>query len=63
MASMTNAVRYPLNVRIVNVVEVWISPMDESFRSGDVGDEEEDEKEERVHDDPIAMDVTEGEES
>jgi len=51
------------HVRIVNVVEMWISPVDESLHSGDLGDEEEEEKEQRVHDDLRATDTTEGKES
>jgi len=48
------------------VVEPRVSPMDESFRSSDLGDEEEEEEQGRVqgvHDDRPAMDTTEGKES
>ena len=34
------------NVWIISVVEPWVAPVDESFRSSDLGDEEEQECEE-----------------
>jgi len=46
------------HILVINMVEPWVSPMDESFRSGDLSNEEEEEEVEGVHDDRPAMGTT-----
>lgn len=59
MASMADAVHHPLDIWVLSMVGPWVMAMNESLRSGDLGDEEEEEYDERVHGDRPAMNTTE----
>jgi len=58
MASMADAGHHPSDFWVFSVVEPWVMAMDESLRSGDLGDEEEEEYDERVHGDRPATSST-----
>jgi hypothetical protein len=58
MASVTNVVHHPSDVWFFGMVGPGVMPMDESLRNSDLGDEGDDEEEERVHCDRPAMDGT-----
>lgn len=52
--------RRDTHVWVVNMVESWVPPVDESLRGSDLADKAEKEKDEGVHCDRPAMDMAEG---
>jgi len=58
-SEQANSLSRDTHVWVLSMVEPWVMAANDSLRSGDLGDEEEEEYDERVHGDRPAMDTTE----